>query len=119
MKVKFLSGPRTGETAHVEKNQTTQLLIDAGMLEVIPDAAPAVRFGIGIAAPSDWVYLYANYLNRTEVYAGPPEGAKAFFDNVGMKGLPDSLVETFAQRAAAKTKENSRPVPGKNVTRTR
>lgn len=116
MQVKFLSGPRAGQIAHVERSQSTQLLIDAGMLEVIPDAPPALHFGIGTAAPSDWLYIFGTFLHRTEVYAGPPEGAKAFFDKVGMKGLPDSLVETFAHRAAAKTAQNSHPIPGKQIT---
>ena len=36
MRIKFLSGPRKGETTHAPTNQNTQLLVDAGLAEVVP-----------------------------------------------------------------------------------
>jgi hypothetical protein len=38
MKIKYLSGPKAGQTTHAPVNQNTQLLIDAGLIEVIPMA---------------------------------------------------------------------------------
>jgi len=36
MRIRFLSGPRKGETTHAPTNQNTQLLVDAGLAEVVP-----------------------------------------------------------------------------------
>ncbi len=36
MRIKFLSGPRAGEVSHAPHSQATQLLIDSGIIEVVP-----------------------------------------------------------------------------------
>ena len=36
MKIKFLSGPRTGQFDHAPNTQETQLLVKAGIIEIIP-----------------------------------------------------------------------------------
>lgn len=36
MKIKFLSGPKAGQVSHAPYSQQTQLMIDAGLIEVIP-----------------------------------------------------------------------------------
>jgi hypothetical protein len=38
MKVKYLTGPRTGQADHLIYNQTTQALIDTGLIQVLADA---------------------------------------------------------------------------------
>jgi hypothetical protein len=44
VKIRFLSGPKKGEVTHAPVTQQTQLLVDAGLVEVIPPEplAPAV-----------------------------------------------------------------------------
>jgi hypothetical protein len=36
MKVKFLTGPRAGQIDHAENSQATDLLVKAGIIEVVP-----------------------------------------------------------------------------------
>jgi hypothetical protein len=43
MRIKFLSGPKSGQISHAPRSQETQLLIDAGVIEVV--AGPAPRYG--------------------------------------------------------------------------
>jgi hypothetical protein len=43
MKIRFLSGPRQGETSHAPYGQQTQLLIAAGIIEVVNEPKP--RYG--------------------------------------------------------------------------
>jgi hypothetical protein len=43
MKIRFLSGPRQGETSHAPYSQQTQLLIAAGLIEVVDSPKP--RYG--------------------------------------------------------------------------
>jgi hypothetical protein len=37
MKIKFVSGPRKGEEGHAPRSQETQLLVDAGIIEIFPE----------------------------------------------------------------------------------
>jgi hypothetical protein len=43
MKIRFLSGPRQGQTSHAPYSQQTQLLIAAGLIEVVDGPKP--RYG--------------------------------------------------------------------------
>lgn len=44
MLIKFLSGPKAGQTTHAPTNQNTQLLIDAGLAEAVdPNSAEGKR----------------------------------------------------------------------------
>jgi hypothetical protein len=39
MKIKFLSGPRAGQTTHVPNSQEYQVMASAGLIEIVPMAA--------------------------------------------------------------------------------
>jgi hypothetical protein len=40
MRIRFLNGPKKGTTQNVPRDASTQLLIDAGLVEAVPTAGP-------------------------------------------------------------------------------
>jgi hypothetical protein len=78
MKIRYLQGPSIGQTAHVENNSTTQLLINLGHVEVVTEAPPAplpVSFGVLYGYLNAGASLQASCptCGRTEYYVGKPD----------------------------------------------
>jgi hypothetical protein len=118
MKVKFLSGPRAGETTHVERTAQNQMLIDCGFLEMIPDQPAPVSntpsFTIGRLPWSDLPVLVGRVGQRTEFYDGPDP--VAYFTRLNLPGLSEEMVAQFKQLQRTKVREQSKPVPGVKIT---
>jgi hypothetical protein len=104
VKIKFLSGPRAGEVSHAPKSQETQLLIDAGLIEIVPEKKPVAetRWGLGTGANSQQIFILGTCsLNcGTFRYTGPAAQAKGqkFFHQCGASGpveIPDSVIEQY------------------------
>ena len=53
MQIRFLTGPRKGQTDHAERSPQTKLMIDAGMIEVVPPPPPAPLKPTWSVGPND------------------------------------------------------------------
>lgn len=77
MKIRYLTGPRIGQTAHVENNSTTETLINLGHIEVVTETpAPMIPFfGIILGVHNAGATLQATCptCKRTEYYVGRPD----------------------------------------------
>jgi len=92
MKIRFLSGPRSGETDHAPNTQETQLLAKAGIIEIIPwknyherlasetpqvVVPPTVEWGIrgaerGLNSYSQTVIIKRTSLGETTFFSSVP-----------------------------------------------
>lgn len=66
MRIKFLSGPNAGKVEHAPRNQSTDLLIKAGLCEVIPDE-PLRRFRPLVCTG----YFLVDGAFQADCYGGP------------------------------------------------
>jgi hypothetical protein len=78
MKIRFLTGPKSGQTDHVENNSTTQTLINLGHIEVVTEAPPAplpVSFGVIFGYHNSGATLQTTCptCHRTDHYVGKPD----------------------------------------------
>jgi hypothetical protein len=78
MKIRFLTGPKSGQTDHVENNSTTQTLINLGHIEIVTEAPPAplpVSFGVIYGVQNSGATLQANCptCHRQDHYVGKPD----------------------------------------------
>jgi hypothetical protein len=102
MKIKFLSRPRAGEVSHAEKSQATQLLIDAGLVQLIPDAPPALPVprwdvGTGMSGRAHVRCQSGHHFTRVEIYDGPPQHLVAAFKKIGLD-VPADIATRYAAR---------------------
>ena len=105
MKVKFLSGPKAGQISHAERTQATQLLIDAGIVEIFDEELPippahAARWVVGkVGVAGDRpVIKFSCPRSRVEFFFdGKPEDAHALviFDCGEKLALPADVIETY------------------------
>lgn len=77
MKIRFLSGPNAGKIDHAPVSQETDLLIKAGLVEVINDSAEPLppTFGVIFGVQNAGATLCATCppCKRTEYYVGRPD----------------------------------------------
>jgi hypothetical protein len=104
MKVLFKTGPRAGETTHVERNAQNQVLIDCGFLELVPDAPPAPPIplwncGTGLSGRA---HVRCTIGPRVEIYDGPPQHLVAAFKKIGLV-VPADIAAKYAARFAPQT----------------
>jgi hypothetical protein len=114
MRIKFLSGPNAGKVEHAPRNQSTDLLIKAGLCEVIPDEplAPAV-VSWAVKFDSYGVPFILGSCSRacgTYRYLGKPDGASKSYFQHGCPTIPTPvpapLVEQY-RRAYGEAKPSS------------
>lgn len=101
MRIKFLSGPRAGEISHAERTQSTQLLIDAGLIEVVNDALPAppVPQWLVSIGMSGNAHVRCNIGPRVEIYDGPPQHVVSAFKKIGLV-VPEDIAAKYASKFA-------------------
>ncbi len=104
MRIKFLSGPRAGEVSHAERTQSTQLLIDAGLIEVVNDAPPAppVPQWLVSIGMSGNAHVRCNIGPRVEIYDGAPQFTVAAFRKIGLD-VPADIAAKYAARFTTPT----------------
>lgn len=78
MKIRYLTGPNAGQTAHVPNDQNTQLLINLGSIEIVTEAPPAplpVEFGLihGFTEKRCTLRITCPNCKRTDYYVGRPD----------------------------------------------
>jgi hypothetical protein len=128
MRIRFLSGPKTGEVRHAEKSQATQLLVDAGLVEVVDDlresrgAHPQDTVPTYYATP-EWstfrhhtsgnIIIVRKYMTETLFFSGPPDPNKwdcppavvAQFNALTQRGV-DIARATEQEMAAGRNRHN-------------
>ncbi len=114
MRIKILSGPAAGQIRHAEKSQSTQLLIDTGLAELViepPPALPTVTWSVRKGQATERIYL-AGTCSRPNCgnlrYEGLAAGAATvkFQHCCGSDGFPESVpADVIAQYARAKGEE--------------
>jgi len=111
MRVKFLSGPRKGEITHAPRSQETDLLINAGLIERVPDepAVAKTTWGIGKGANSQQYFILGTCSLGcgTFRYVGPSKNAKGqkFFHQCGGSMPVEVPAEVIEQYRIAKREE--------------
>jgi hypothetical protein len=124
MLVRFVSGPNAGQTRHVERNQTTQLLIDSGFVEVVQPAQQPEQAGAPTfkkpAAP-EWkigrlphegtafLQLTTPVIGEVVRHTGSPDEATAFFERHYKQCGPIPAATLEAYRAERERPGSTRP----------
>jgi hypothetical protein len=103
MLIRFLTGPRMGQTDHAEKSQTTKLLIDAGMIEVVEPPAPErarPKWHVGTTHFGDKtvLWLVTPVIGERVPFTGAPEDAESFFGlNYGhCLPIPEQVLQAYS-----------------------
>lgn len=76
MLIRFLSGPKSGETKHVRQSQETQLLIDAGLAEQViisPAEEKRLRFPDANGKPMEPAQIKPVWLANRSASSGKPQ----------------------------------------------
>jgi hypothetical protein len=77
MKIRFLSGPNAGRVDHAPQSQETELLIKAGVVEIVTDTPKPlpVHFGIvlGVQNLNSSLQATCPTCKRTDYYVGRPD----------------------------------------------
>jgi hypothetical protein len=117
MLVKFLSGPRKGEISHAPRTQQTQLLIDAGLCEAIPEKyspsmlrppTPAesaamnaelskVSWGVGTLPSGGKAAMYAKRGTSVFYFSGATDQATRSFVDAGFPPPPADVLADYLQ----------------------
>jgi hypothetical protein len=117
MKIRFLSGPNAGKVDHAPiHSQEIELLIKAGIVEVLHEAPPAplpVSFGIIFGYKNAGATLQANCptCHRTDLYVGKPDRETIASNFLRFLCVHFKGVEVPEQQRAAYS-QAWRPVPG-------
>jgi hypothetical protein len=118
MRVKILKGPAAGQIRHAEKSQATQLLIDAGLAELVveaPPAPPKVTWAVHTGTTTQRLFIAAscsNPLCGTFKYEGSAANApkQKFLHSCGAYA-PEAVPPAVVSRYAA-SKREEQPVVG-------
>lgn len=110
MRVKVNHGPRFGEITHVERNQTTTLLLTLGLIEEMPEeparpvpqhgqAAPlhveTPQWGVGISGEDVRPAIIFRFQKEKAIYTGPVAQAADFRPRGGESGPPAATIEAY------------------------
>jgi hypothetical protein len=115
MKVQFVSGPRAGQTTHVIRDRFSDLLLQAGVLELVEEDQPRPAhisnaesanianhsvpcWGIFRAPRSGKPSIQCEYLRGVSYYDGPPERADKF--RVGTHTPPPEIIAAYVRALA-------------------
>jgi hypothetical protein len=100
MKIRFLSGPRTGQTDHAPNSQEMQLLAKAGIIEIIPyqdfrarlreEASPAA-----VAPENSWGVKESNGSAFSQPTIIKKVGCETFYLKEPDETTPPAIVEKF------------------------
>lgn len=109
MKVRFVSGPRAGQTTHVQRDRFSDLLLQAGVLELVEEDQPRVptpdrsvpmhnvpKWGLKTDLEGNVIAIQADWMRGTYFYNGSPEGAARF--EVGNFTVPQEVSDAYIQR---------------------
>lgn len=106
MFVRINHGPQFGHTRHIERNQTTQLLLDLGLIEIVKAPAPAPA----PTTPRFWVAPSA-HTGNLGIHVQKPSGetlsvyvaaSKAAAEAaLGASEMPQSVWDTYAAKTNA------------------
>jgi hypothetical protein len=99
MKIKFLSGPRTGQTDHAPNTQETQLLAKAGIIEIIPykNAVERLNYESSLLASAPVVTEWGTCEKNGAALVVKKAGAETFYYDAPTVDTPDSIKASFAR----------------------
>jgi hypothetical protein len=98
MKIKFLSGPRTGQTDHAPNTQETQLLAKAGIIEIIPYRDYRDRLADEISAATvQPVVEWGTCVKNDAALVVKKIGADTYYVDAPTADTPDSIKVQFAR----------------------
>ncbi len=110
MKIKVNHGPNFGQILHIERNQTTTLLLSLGLIEEMPEeparprpqhgqAAPlnveTPQWGVGITGDDVKPAIIFRYQKEKAIYTGPVAQAANFRPHGGESGPPADVIELY------------------------
>jgi hypothetical protein len=102
MKIKFLSGPRTGQTDHAPNTQETQLLAKAGIIEIIPykNAVERLNYESSLLASAPVVTEWGTCEKNGSALVVKKVGAETFYYDAPTADTPDAIKASFARLQA-------------------